>query len=112
MRPARAGLPVTEVPEELEGLGGETSALSAPAPRPGGEVQGSSGHIGPFLKSCLAFCTALSLHCGTQSTAPGSVPAIPARAPNSSGCLRHLSLGILTDTWPSTAVPWQLCQLT
>lgn len=52
---------MTEVPEELGELGQETSTLSAPASRPGGEDQGSSGHIGPFLKSCLAFCTALPL---------------------------------------------------
>lgn len=50
-----------EVPEEPGGLGGETSALSALAPRCRGEDQGSSGHIGLFLKSCLAFSTALPL---------------------------------------------------
>lgn len=60
---ARADLPVTEVPEELGRLGGRPVFSVTPAPRPGGG-QGSSGHIGPFSRSCLA-----SLH--SPATARG-----------------------------------------
>lgn len=78
---ARVGLPVREAPDEFGGLGGDTSALSTPAPRAGREDLGSSGHTELFLKSCLAFCPA-QWHGGTCSA-----PASPARAPDSSGCL-------------------------
>lgn len=79
---------------------------------PGGEDQGSSGHIGPLLKSHLAFCTPLPLPTVLWHT-EHSAWVRPCQPNQGTGLLCvPVTLGIPTDPWLSTAVPWHLRQLT